>query len=55
MCEQPLSFLTSIENNDRNRLISGEDELRVCLSKVRPRINYLWSKKKAQASQQRNK
>jgi hypothetical protein len=34
----------------RNRLISVEDELRVSLSKVRPRIKYLCSKEQANVS-----
>jgi hypothetical protein len=34
MCEQSFSSLTSIKSKDRNQLISVEDELCVCLSKV---------------------
>jgi hypothetical protein len=50
LCEQAFSCLTSIKSKDRNRLISVEDELRVCLSKVQPRIKYLCSKKQGQVS-----
>jgi hypothetical protein len=33
VCEQDFSCLTNIKSKDRNRLISVEDELRVCLFK----------------------
>jgi hypothetical protein len=33
-CEQALSCLINIKSKDRNRLLSVEEELRVCLSKL---------------------
>ena len=39
--EQAFTYLTSIKSKDRNRLLSIENEIHVCLSKVRPRIKYL--------------
>jgi hypothetical protein len=36
-CEQAFSCIT-MKSKDRNRLLSLEDELRVCLSKIRPTI-----------------
>ena len=50
MCEQAVSYLTSNKGKDRNRLFSIENEIRVCLSKVRPRIKYLFSKSQAEVS-----
>jgi hypothetical protein len=50
MCEQALFCLKSIKSKDINCLISVEDELCVCLSKVRPRIRCLCSKEQAQGS-----
>jgi hypothetical protein len=50
MCEKDFSCLTSFRSKDTNRLISVENKLRVCLSKVRPRIKYLCSRKEAQIS-----
>jgi hypothetical protein len=46
MCNQAFSCSTTIKSKDINRLISVEDELHVCLSKVRPRIKYLCTKNK---------
>jgi hypothetical protein len=49
MYEQAFSCITMIKSKDRNHLLSLEDELRVCLSKIRPRIetgrlvSRLWS------------
>jgi hypothetical protein len=34
LCEQGLSCLTNIKSKDRNCLLSVEEELRVCLSKI---------------------
>ena len=31
MCEQTFSCLTSIKSKDRNRLLSVEDDIRVCI------------------------
>jgi hypothetical protein len=50
ICEQAVSFLTSMKSKDRNHLISVEDEICVCLSQVLPRIGYLCSKKQARIS-----
>ena len=38
MYEQAFSNVTSIKITDINRLLSIENEIRVCLSKVRPRV-----------------
>ncbi len=40
-CEQAFSYLLSINNRDKNTLVSAEDEIRVCLSKEQPRLEYL--------------
>jgi hypothetical protein len=40
-----LLFLRSIKKEDKNRLISVEDELYVCLPKVQPSLMHLCSKK----------
>ncbi len=45
-CEQAFSCLLSIKSKEKNSLVSEEDEIRVCLSKVRPRIKYLCSRKR---------
>jgi hypothetical protein len=50
MCGQALSCLTGMKGKGRNCLISAEDEIRVCLSQVPPRIQYLCSKKQAHIS-----
>ena len=50
MCEQVFSYLTSIKSKDRGRLLSVENEIRVCLFNVRPRITYLCSKREAQVA-----
>ncbi|XP_068115889.1 zinc finger BED domain-containing protein 5-like [Hyperolius riggenbachi] len=50
MCEQAFSCLTCIKSKARNRLLSVEDEMRVCISKVRPRIDALCKNKQAQVS-----
>jgi hypothetical protein len=39
LCEQAFSRLTNFESKDRNHLLSVE-ELRVCLSKIRPKIQH---------------
>jgi hypothetical protein len=49
-CEQAFSCLTNVKSKERNRLLSVEEELRVCLSKIRPRIQHLYKKKQAQVS-----
>jgi hypothetical protein len=50
LCEFGFSALTTIKNNKRERLLSIEDELRVCLSSVRPRINKICKNHQAQIS-----
>ena len=50
MCEQAFSHLTSIKSKERNSLLSVEEEMRVSLSKIRPRIRHLCSKRQAQVS-----
>jgi hypothetical protein len=50
LCEQAFSCLTNIKIKDRNRLLSVVEELRVCLSKIRPRIQHLCKKKQTQVS-----
>jgi hypothetical protein len=49
-CEQAFSCLTDIGSKERNHLLSVEEELRVCFSKIRPGIQYLYKKKQAQGS-----
>ena len=50
LCEQAFSCLTIIKSKSRNRLLSVEEELRVCLSKIRPRISQIRREKQAQVS-----
>ena len=50
LCEQAFSCLTIIKSKSRNRLLSVEEELRVCLSKIRPRISQICKEKQAQVS-----
>jgi hypothetical protein len=45
LSEQAFSCLTNTKSKDRNRL-SFEEELRVCLSKIWPRMQHLCKKKK---------
>jgi hypothetical protein len=42
--------LTNIKSKERNRLLSVEEELQVCWSKIRPRIQDLCKKKQVQVS-----
>ena len=44
------SALTTIKHKKRAQLLSGEDELRVCLSKMRPDLKELCKKHNAQVS-----
>ena len=50
LCEQAFSCLTIIKSKSRNRLLSVEEKLRVCLSKIRPRISQIRREKQAQVS-----
>ena len=50
LCEQGFSALTTIKNNKRERLLSVEEELRVCLSTIRPRIKEICKCNQAQVS-----
>ena len=50
MCEQAFSYLISIKRKDRNCLPKIENEICVCLFKVRPQIKCLCNKRQAQAS-----
>jgi hypothetical protein len=40
LCEQAFSCLTNIKGKERNHVRSLEEELSVCLSKIRPRIQH---------------
>jgi hypothetical protein len=46
LCEQAFSCLTNIKSKGRNHLHSVEEQMRVCLTKIRPRIQNLWKKEK---------
>ena len=50
LCEKTFSSLTFIKNKYRSRLIRVEDDLRVAVSSLTPRIQLLCSKKQAQPS-----
>ena len=50
LCEQAFSCLTNIKSKSRNRLLSVEEELRVCLSKIRPAIHDLCKEKQPHVS-----
>ena len=50
MCEFGFSAMTTIKHKKRERLLSVEDELRVSLSNIRPRIKLLCRNHQAQVS-----
>ncbi len=50
LCELGFSSLTNIKNKKRERLLTVEEEMRVCLSTVRPRIQELCKKSQSQVS-----
>jgi hypothetical protein len=50
LCEQGFSALANIENKKRERLLSVEQELRVCLSAIPPRIEKFCRSKQAHVS-----
>ena len=50
LCEQAFSCLTVIKSKSRNRILSLEEELRVCLSKIQPKISQICKEKQAQVS-----
>jgi hypothetical protein len=50
LCELGFSALTNIKNKKCERLLSLEQEMRVCLSSIRPQIELLCKKRLAQVS-----
>lgn len=50
MCKQGFSALASIKNKKREQLLSFDQEFRVYLSAIRPRIEQLWESKQAYIS-----
>jgi hypothetical protein len=50
LCELGFSALATVKNTKRERLLTVEDELRVCLSKIRPRIQQICKNNQAQVS-----
>lgn len=50
MCEQDFSYFTSIRSKDRNHSDSVEDEIHVCFSQIRLRIEYSCSERQAPVS-----
>jgi hypothetical protein len=50
LCEQAFLCLTNIKSKERNHLLFVEEELRVCLSKIRPIVQHLYKKKQARVS-----
>ena len=50
LCELGFSSLTNIKSVKRERLLSVEEEMRVCLSTIRPRIKEICKSKQSQIS-----
>jgi len=50
LCELGFSILNNIKNKKRERLQSAEEELRVCLSQIRPNIAAVVQKSQAHVS-----
>ena len=50
LCEYGLSSLTTIKRKYRATLATVENDLRVCLSNIQPRLDRLCAKKQAQVS-----
>jgi len=48
LCELGFSALKNIKNKKRERLLSVDQKMRVCLSSIRPRIEILCTKRQAQ-------
>ena len=49
-CEQGFSALTNIKDQKRERLLCVDEEMRVCLSQIRPNINEITRQKQAHTS-----
>jgi zinc finger BED domain-containing protein 5/7/8/9 len=50
LCESGFCALTEIKSKKRERLLILDDELRVCLTKIEPRIKFICAKKQAHSS-----
>lgn len=50
LCEPRFSALTEMKSKKRERLQMIDEEMRVCLAKIEPRINLICSKKRSQVS-----
>jgi len=48
LCEVGFLAMTTIKHKKRERLLSAEEELRVCVTKTRPRIHALCRNRQAQ-------
>ena len=50
LCESAFSSLSQIKTKSRSQQKSVEDELRVCLNSIPPRIKTIYAEKQAHAS-----
>ena len=50
LCKLGFTTLTNIKNKKRERLLSIDYEMHVCLSSIRPRIELLCTKRQARVS-----